>query len=128
MRAYRHEVDVSLTTKTALSAPELEFLKSSIKLDHLKPKDNIIFNHEVDPSIIEGYKVNISGVTYDLTWNNSIKEQEAFEKDLEKKELDQFNSSVPKYPKVDVREIIKQFHAEEKFFIPPDAWTKFFSC
>jgi len=45
---------------------------------------------------------------------------------LKKKELDQFNSSLPRNPGVDGNEILKQFHAEEKFFIPPDAWDKFF--
>jgi len=93
MRAHRREVDVSLTTKSPLSEQELEFYKNSIKLDYLTPKDNVIFNHAVDPSIIEGYLVNISGVTHDYTWNKAIEEQEKSEKDLKKQKKRNF------YPK-----------------------------
>jgi F0F1-type ATP synthase delta subunit len=69
MRAYRREVDVILVTKTQLSEKDLEFYKKSVRLNFLSPKDNIIFNHQVDETITHGYRVTISGQEFDFTWN-----------------------------------------------------------
>jgi len=69
MRAYRREVDVILVTKSQLSEKDLEFYKKNIRLNFLSPKDNVIFNHQVDESITHGYRITISGQEFDFTWN-----------------------------------------------------------
>jgi F0F1-type ATP synthase delta subunit len=71
-RAFRREVDVRLITGKALDQSTLNFYKSTIALDFLDPKDNMLFSHEVDPRI-SGYKVVIDGKKiHDFTHNADI--------------------------------------------------------
>jgi F0F1-type ATP synthase delta subunit len=85
MRAYRREVDVTLVTKTELSEKDLEFYKKSVRLNFLSPKDNVIFNHQVDESISHGYRITISGQEFDFTWN---KDQADFAKKEQEEALE----------------------------------------
>jgi len=71
-RAHRKEVDITVVTGTELSQMELEFYKSSVALDFLQPADNMIFTHNVDKSILGGYKVIMNDTTYDFTHNADI--------------------------------------------------------
>jgi len=71
-RAFRREVDVTLITGQPLDQSTLNFYKSTIALDFLDPKDNMLFSHEVDPKI-SGYKVVIDGKKiHDFTHNADI--------------------------------------------------------
>jgi len=71
-RAFRREVDVRLVTGKPLDQSTLNFYKSTIALDFLDPKDNMLFSHEVD-SKISGYKVVIDGKKiHDFTHNADI--------------------------------------------------------
>jgi len=72
-RAHKREIDVSLITGKSLDSATIEFYKSSIALDFLDPRDNIIFTYSVDPTI-QGYKVRVKNKTYDFTHNNDLRD------------------------------------------------------
>jgi len=70
MRAFRKERDVTLVTKQPLSPQEAEFYRKTIRASYLTPEDVMVFQHQVDETILAGMKVIIDKVEYDLTWNN----------------------------------------------------------
>lgn len=79
VRAFKREVDVRLTTKAELDKAALQFYKNTISLNYLEPEDNMIFSHDVDPTILDGYRVVVKGTTHDLTTNKAIAAKKAAE-------------------------------------------------
>jgi len=124
MRAYRREVDVTFTTKEAISPEHLEFFKKTIKLNFLQPEDNMIFNHSVDPSIKKGYTVTIGTNTFDITWDKAIAlEQERVREERLKKEA--ALAAIRTRPfEFNLRQALKNTPPEYAEFIPQDAFVK----
>jgi len=79
VRAYKREVDVRLTTKGELDKATLQFYKNTVALNYLEPEDNMIFAHDVDPTIVDGYRVVVKGQTFDLTANKVVAAKKAAE-------------------------------------------------
>lgn len=71
MRAHRREVEVVLTTGR-VTAERLALLQRSVVNDFLKPDDQPIFTHSVDPAIHEGYRVAVNQKNYDRTWDAAM--------------------------------------------------------
>jgi len=82
VRAFKREVDVTIVTKAPMDQTTTEFLKATVALNFLEPEDNMIFNAEVDPKIIDGYRVIIKGKVHDFTNNKAIEAQRAAEEQL----------------------------------------------
>jgi F0F1-type ATP synthase delta subunit len=77
VRAWKREVDVKLVTKAPLDVQTTEFLKNTVNLNFLEPEDIMIFSTEVDPTILDGYRVIIKGVVHDFTTNKAIEAEKA---------------------------------------------------
>jgi F0F1-type ATP synthase delta subunit len=76
MRAFRREVDVTLTTAASLSTEHVDLIKRSVQTDYLKPDDNLIFAHVVDESLVGGFKVYIRGQEHDHSWVATVRTSE----------------------------------------------------
>jgi len=70
MRIYRRERTVTLVTGPGYSQQEIDLLKNSVKVNYLSASDTMVFNHQVDNSILGGMKVSVDGTIYDNTWND----------------------------------------------------------
>jgi len=68
MRSFRRERQVVLVTGASLSPAELEFFKHSLKVNYLGSGDQMVFSHQVDPTITGGLRIVIDGNTYDHAW------------------------------------------------------------
>jgi len=115
MRAFRREIDVTLITKSTLSAEDLEFYKRSIRSNYLSPQDNIIFKHQVDPSITKGYKIELSGQLLDYTWN---RDQENQERKFKAKTARALSVAQQTYPEPDFEAASKILDPEGRFNTP----------
>jgi len=70
MRIYRRERRVTLVTGPGYTKDDIEFLTQSVKTSYLRPEDSMVFNHQVDESILGGLKVVVDGVESDYSWDN----------------------------------------------------------
>jgi len=122
MRAHRREIDIVLITKEPLTPELLEFYKKSIKLNFLRPEDNMIFTHTIDPSIINGYRITKGGKIIDFAWNISIaQEQERFRQQRQKK-YDDLMALRVQPPKFSIKELLASMDPECRV---PNAFAKF---
>jgi F0F1-type ATP synthase delta subunit len=113
MRAYRREVDVTLTTSKPLSPERLALLKKSIQVDYLKPDDNLIFAHSIDDSLGGGYKVYIKGQEYDHSWANAIRTAEEENNRIVNAPRDRL-SALPRPASISADELIKGALADKE--------------
>jgi len=124
MRDYRREIDVLFVTAKKLSNEELEYYKKNLKLNYLKPEDNMIFSTFVDPKIKYGFVVTVAGDTYDFTWDKAINEEEkkisAQSHSYESERLELITQPV----KVTIKEVLAKL-LEKEDIIPTDSFAKF---
>jgi len=71
MRFLRKERQVTLVTGKDLPPQEIDLLRESVKADYLRPEDTVVFSHQIDTSILGGYKVIIDGSETSHAWTNS---------------------------------------------------------
>jgi len=69
MRSFRRERQLVLVTGKPLSPQELEFFKHSMKVNYLSAGDQMVFSHQIDPTIAGGLRVIIDGNVTDHSWS-----------------------------------------------------------
>jgi len=124
MRAYRREVDVTFVTGKSIQSSDLEYFKKSIKLNYLRPEDNVIFTHTVDPNIKKGYIVTIGQNTYDFTWNKAIEAENARTQEQNRKEEIALLSQYPANPDLKIKETLLKL-LEKGEWLPTDTFKNF---
>jgi len=122
MRAHRREIDIVFITKEPLTPELLEYYKKSIKLNFLRPEDNMIFTHTVDPSIINGYRIAKDGKTIDFAWNNSIVQEQERVRLQRQKKYDDLVAVITKPTEFNIKELLASIDPEYRV---PDAFAKF---
>jgi len=67
----------------------------------------MIFRHEVDPTIINGFRVNVANQEHDLTWNRQIDQANEEFRQENNRILATKASVTPQFIDIDVREALK---------------------
>jgi F0F1-type ATP synthase delta subunit len=126
MRAYRKEVDVTLTTARPISSELLEIMKKTIHNEYLKPTDNLIFAHVVDKKIVRGYKVKVRGQERDFSWRTSLNAWKAENARVAAARTDAVRAKQPSLESFSPEVVLKEFKAEKEAanVLPADAYSR----
>jgi len=119
MQVYRREIEVVFTTGKKLPQSELDFYQKTLKLNFLKPSDNMIFTHSIDPTIKRGYTATVAGVLHNFAWNNDIDETEQESKSEIRKLEAKKEALKVKMPTFDHKTAEAEI-AKYRDFFPPD--------
>eukprot|EP01126_Amoeba_proteus_P013541 TRINITY_DN1577_c0_g1_i5.p1 TRINITY_DN1577_c0_g1~~TRINITY_DN1577_c0_g1_i5.p1 ORF type:complete len:218 (-),score=34.71 TRINITY_DN1577_c0_g1_i5:122-775(-) len=66
-REFRREVEIVLTTGKELDFGTLDYYRSTLSQNYLRDGDKMVLVTNVDPNIINGYRVNVKGRVYDFS-------------------------------------------------------------